>query len=156
MVQSHLVEIVILPTLSASTAGGGSVAVDPPAGAWLSNGTAVVTTTPARDFHAAFGLGKSERTIATVHADVVALTAIQGLNRNPHTAGQRRMSALILQRHFLGGFNHGFHSAAKPQPKERRVALCCIADLQSAERSNHFVRPICRAPRRLKTCDTAD
>jgi hypothetical protein len=46
-VPSDPVEIVILPTLSASTAGGGSVAVDPPAGAWLSNGTAVVTATPA-------------------------------------------------------------------------------------------------------------
>jgi hypothetical protein len=36
-----------LPTMSAATAGGGSVAVDPPAGAWSSNGTAVVTATPA-------------------------------------------------------------------------------------------------------------
>ena len=44
---SDPVEIVILPTLSAATAGGGSVAVDPPAGAWSSNGTAVVTATPA-------------------------------------------------------------------------------------------------------------
>ena len=46
-VQSDPVEIVILPTLSAATAGGGTVAVDPPAGAWSSNGTAVVTATPA-------------------------------------------------------------------------------------------------------------
>ena len=45
--QSDPLEIVILPTLSATTAGGGSVAVDPPAGAWSSNGTAVVTATPA-------------------------------------------------------------------------------------------------------------
>jgi hypothetical protein len=46
-VQSDLVDIVILPTLGASTAGGGSVTVEPPAGAWLSDGTAVVTATPA-------------------------------------------------------------------------------------------------------------
>jgi hypothetical protein len=35
----------------------------------------------AQDFHAAFHLGESERTIATVDADGVALAAIQGLNR---------------------------------------------------------------------------
>ncbi len=46
-VPSDPLEIVILPTLSAATAGGGSVAVDPPAGAWSGNGTAVVTATPA-------------------------------------------------------------------------------------------------------------
>ncbi len=46
-VPSDPVEIVIVPTLSAATAGGGSVAMDPPAGAWWSNGTAVVTATPA-------------------------------------------------------------------------------------------------------------
>lgn len=34
----------------------------------------------AEDFHAAFGLGRSERQIATVDADGVALAAIQGLN----------------------------------------------------------------------------
>jgi hypothetical protein len=35
----------------------------------------------AQDFHAAFGLGESDRTIATVDADGVALAAIQGLNQ---------------------------------------------------------------------------
>jgi hypothetical protein len=34
----------------------------------------------AQDFHAAFGLGENDRTIATVDADGVALAAIQGLN----------------------------------------------------------------------------
>ena len=33
-VPSDPVEIVILPALSVTTAGGGNVAVDPPAGAW--------------------------------------------------------------------------------------------------------------------------
>ena len=46
-VQSDPVEIVILPTLSTTTAGGGTVAVDPPAGAYFNNGTATVTATPA-------------------------------------------------------------------------------------------------------------
>jgi hypothetical protein len=35
----------------------------------------------AQDFHAAFGLGESERTISGVDADGVALAAIQGLNQ---------------------------------------------------------------------------
>jgi hypothetical protein len=46
-VQSDPLEITILPTLSVTTAGGGSVAMDPPSGAYLSNGTAMVTATPA-------------------------------------------------------------------------------------------------------------
>jgi hypothetical protein len=36
----------------------------------------------AQDFHAAFGLGDSERTITTVDADGVALAAVQALHRN--------------------------------------------------------------------------
>src|SRR5829696_3368326 len=35
----------------------------------------------AQDFHAAFGVGENERTIATVDTDGVALAAIQGLNQ---------------------------------------------------------------------------
>jgi hypothetical protein len=35
----------------------------------------------AQDFHAAFGLGANDKTIATVDSDGVALAAIQGLNR---------------------------------------------------------------------------
>jgi hypothetical protein len=35
----------------------------------------------AQDFHAAFGLGSSDKHIATVDADGVALAAIQGLNQ---------------------------------------------------------------------------
>jgi hypothetical protein len=41
------VSIVILPTLTGSTDGGGSVAIDPPAGPYFSNSLAVVTATPA-------------------------------------------------------------------------------------------------------------
>jgi probable HAF family extracellular repeat protein len=39
--------VTILPTLSATTAGGGVVTVDPPDGAYLSNSVAVVTATPS-------------------------------------------------------------------------------------------------------------
>ena len=41
------VSIVILPTLTGFTEGGGSLALDPPAGAYFSNSLAVVTATPA-------------------------------------------------------------------------------------------------------------
>ena len=46
-VQSDPLEIVILPTLTASTEGGGSVAMEPPAGAYFGNGFAEVTATAA-------------------------------------------------------------------------------------------------------------
>ncbi|MCX8091116.1 MAG: tail fiber domain-containing protein [Verrucomicrobiae bacterium] len=42
----------------------------------------------AQDFHAAFGLGDSDKTIATVDADGVALAAIQGLNRKLEVRSQ--------------------------------------------------------------------
>jgi len=41
------VSIVILPTLTTLTDGGGSVAIEPPAGAYFSNSLAVATATPA-------------------------------------------------------------------------------------------------------------
>jgi len=44
----------------------------------------------AQDFHAAFGLGESERTIASVDADGVALAAIQGLNQKLTEEVKRR------------------------------------------------------------------
>lgn len=44
----------------------------------------------AQDFHAAFGLGNTERGIFTVDADGVALAAIQGLNRKLEAALQSK------------------------------------------------------------------
>ncbi|MBP7829307.1 MAG: tail fiber domain-containing protein [Kiritimatiellae bacterium] len=44
----------------------------------------------AQDFHAAFGLGNTERGIFTVDADGVALAAIQGLNRKLEAALQAK------------------------------------------------------------------
>ena len=42
----------------------------------------------AQDFHAAFGLGQDDQTIATVDADGVALAAIQGLNEKVESRSQ--------------------------------------------------------------------
>lgn len=47
----------------------------------------------AQDFHAAFGLGESDRRINTVDADGVALAAIQGLNQKLE-GKQARIEAL--------------------------------------------------------------
>lgn len=46
-VAGDVVYVVILPTLTALTDGGGSVAIEPPAGAYFSNLQAVATATPA-------------------------------------------------------------------------------------------------------------
>jgi hypothetical protein len=43
----------------------------------------------AQDFHAAFGLGESDRTITSVDADGVALAAIQGLNQKVEAGSER-------------------------------------------------------------------
>ena len=43
----------------------------------------------AQDFHAAFGLGGNERTIATVDADGVALAAVQGLNEKMEAENEK-------------------------------------------------------------------
>ncbi|MDW8309086.1 MAG: tail fiber domain-containing protein, partial [Verrucomicrobiales bacterium] len=43
----------------------------------------------AQDFHAAFGLGTDDKTIATVDADGVALAAIQGLNAKVESGKQK-------------------------------------------------------------------
>ncbi len=50
----------------------------------------------AQDFHAAFGLGANDTTIATVDADGVALAAIQGLNQKL-TEELRRRDAEIME-----------------------------------------------------------
>lgn len=44
----------------------------------------------AQDFHAAFGLGVDDKSIATVDADGIALAAIQGLNRKLNEENQRQ------------------------------------------------------------------
>jgi hypothetical protein len=44
----------------------------------------------AQDFHAAFGVGDSDKTISTVDADGVALAAIQGLNQKLEAAVKQK------------------------------------------------------------------
>ncbi len=65
----------------------------------------------AQDFHAAFGLGGDDKTIATVDADGVALAAIQGLHRKVEVlsvenaelrARLERLEALLLNRESRG------------------------------------------------------
>ena len=48
----------------------------------------------AQDFHAAFGLGGSERTIATVDADGVALAAVKGLNEKMEAENEKLRAEL--------------------------------------------------------------
>jgi hypothetical protein len=48
----------------------------------------------AQDFHAAFGLGRDDRHIATVDADGVALAAIQGLNQKVESENASLKAAL--------------------------------------------------------------
>ena len=45
----------------------------------------------AQDLHAALGLGESDKHIATIDADGVALAAIQGLTRSSKRSAPRRM-----------------------------------------------------------------
>ncbi len=54
----------------------------------------------AEDFHAAFGLGNSDRAISIIDADGVALAAIQGLHQKLQTenASLRDQNAALLKR----------------------------------------------------------
>jgi hypothetical protein len=55
----------------------------------------------AQDFHAAFGLGRDDKHIATVDADGVALAAIQGLNQKLEEALKAKDAELkALQERF--------------------------------------------------------
>jgi hypothetical protein len=65
-VESDSLEIIILPTLSASTKGGGTVAVAPSAGAYFSNNLAAVTATPAPGWTFLHWLGDETGTNPTV------------------------------------------------------------------------------------------
>jgi len=61
-VQSDPLTIVILPTLTATTDGGGSVTIDPPAGDYFSNSLAVVTATPLPGWIFLYWLGDATGT----------------------------------------------------------------------------------------------
>jgi hypothetical protein len=52
----------------------------------------------AQDFRAQFGLGSDDKSITTIDADGVALSAIQGLNKKVE-AGDRELRSLIQEQH---------------------------------------------------------
>jgi len=70
-VQSDPLEIIILPTLNASTEGGGAVAVNPPAGAYFSNDLAVVTATIAPGWTFLHWLGDETGTNPTATVSMI-------------------------------------------------------------------------------------
>jgi hypothetical protein len=68
-VAGNPVTIVVLPTLTGLTAGGGSVAIEPPAGDYFSNSMATVTATPAQGWTFLQWLGDATGTnlVVNVH-----------------------------------------------------------------------------------------
>jgi len=70
-VQSDPLEIIILPTLNASTEGGGRMTVDPPAGAYFSNDLAVVTATIAPGWTFLHWLGDETGTNPTATVSMI-------------------------------------------------------------------------------------
>ena len=62
----------------------------------------------AQDFHAAFGLGRDDKTIGTVDADGVALAAIQGLHRQV----QERDARLAAVEAELAALKHALRDLA--------------------------------------------
>jgi len=63
----------------------------------------------AEDFHAAFGLGHSEKQIATVDADGVALAAIQGLNAKLEAENAALREEMAALRALVESRLHGEH-----------------------------------------------
>jgi len=63
----------------------------------------------AEDFHAAFGLGHSEKQIATVDADGVALAAIQGLNAKLEAENAALREEMAALRALVESRVHGEH-----------------------------------------------
>jgi hypothetical protein len=73
------VYVIILPTLNASTAGGGTVAIDPPSGAYLSDGTATVTATPAPGWTFLHWLGDTAGTQPTTGIPMTRNKCVQAV-----------------------------------------------------------------------------
>ena len=65
MVEVGPVELVILPTLTTGTDGGGTVSIDPPDGAYLSDSTAIVTALPSAGWSFLHWLGDASGTDPT-------------------------------------------------------------------------------------------
>jgi hypothetical protein len=67
----------------------------------------------AQDFHAAFGLGSDDTTIATIDADGVALAAIQGLNARLEAENAALRDALDALRAELGAVRRRMDRSAQ-------------------------------------------
>jgi hypothetical protein len=67
----------------------------------------------AQDFHAAFGLGSDDTTIATIDADGVALAAIQGLNARLEAENAALRDALDALRAELGALRRRMDRSAQ-------------------------------------------
>ena len=82
--------IVILPTLTGMTEGGGAVAIEPPLGDYFSNSLAVVTATPASGWTFLHWLGDASGTNPTVNVTMTrnkTLRAIFGTALNTTLVG---------------------------------------------------------------------
>ena len=77
--ESDPLEIIILPTLTVSTAGGGSVEMDPPSGAYLRDGTAVVTAMPAPGWTFLQWLGDATGTNPTASVAMTRNRCVQAI-----------------------------------------------------------------------------
>ncbi len=95
MIEVGPVELVILPTLTTSTDGGGTVSIEPPEGAYLSDSTAIVTALPSAGWSFLQWLGDAS---GTNPAATVAMTrskcvqAIFGTAVNTSVAGNGSIS----------------------------------------------------------------
>jgi hypothetical protein len=77
------VSIVILPTLTAVTDGGGSVAVEPPAGDYFSNSLAVATATPAPGWTFLQWLGDASSTNPVVSLSMTRSKTVRAMFGTP-------------------------------------------------------------------------
>ena len=113
-VQSAPVQIIILPTLSGITAGGGSVAIDPAAGAYFSNSTATVTATPAPGWTFLQWLGDADGTNATATVSVTGDSCVEAV------------FGTSLQTNIVGSGSILLHAAVPLYPFGATVKLTAI------------------------------
>ncbi len=89
-VEAGPIEVIILPTLTAATKGGGSVAVDPPEGAYLVGQKAMVTASPDTGWRFLEWRGDASGTNPTVELDMSVdrrLEAVFGTSLRTNTLG---------------------------------------------------------------------
>jgi formylglycine-generating enzyme required for sulfatase activity len=95
MIELGPVQLVILPTLTTSTDGGGTVSIDPPDGAYLSDSTAIVTALPSAGWSFLQWLGDASGTNPTASVAMTrnkCVQAIFGTAVNTSVAGNGSIS----------------------------------------------------------------